>query len=120
MPIDPKPGATSGSDDVTLGEVMLRLSPPGHLESAPDRDVHVGSGEFDVASAPARVARHTGWVGGVLDKPLSGWSHAPAAEVDTNFAGVAPFDRSRRPVRMGLHVSEVGAGYSVSARIERR
>ena len=49
-------------DLVSLGECMLRLSPPQHgrIEFAPLLEVWVGGGEYNVAYALARLGLRTG------------------------------------------------------------
>lgn len=124
MPIDPKPGAITDFDVVTLGEVMVRLSPPGHgrLEFAPNLDVYVGGGEYNVAYALARLGLRTGWVGGLVDNPIGTIvrNHASAAGVDTSFAPVFAYDGIGRAARMGLHFVEVGTGPRASVSVYDR
>ncbi len=49
-------------DLLSLGESMVRLSPPGHgrIEFSPVLEVWVGGGEYNVAYALARLARGPG------------------------------------------------------------
>jgi 2-dehydro-3-deoxygluconokinase len=114
VPMDLKPADRASFDVVTLGEAMVRFSPPGHgrLEFAPSFDVHVGGGEYNVAHALSRLGLRTGWVGGLVDNPLGTIvaNHARAAGVDTSFAPVFPFDGVGRDARMGLYFVEVGTG----------
>jgi 2-dehydro-3-deoxygluconokinase len=51
-------------DVVTLGEAMLRLSPPGRtrLEQATSLDLHVGGAELSVAFDVARLGLRSSWV----------------------------------------------------------
>ena len=60
-------------DQVSLGECMIRLSPPGHgrMEFAKMLEVWVGGGEYNVAYALSRLGLRTGWVGGLVDNPGS-------------------------------------------------
>jgi 2-dehydro-3-deoxygluconokinase len=101
-------------DLISLGECMIRLSPPGHdrIEFAPSLEVHVGGGEYNVAYALARLGLRTGWVGGLVDNPLGRIvsNHARAAGVDTSRAVMLPYDGVGRKARMGLNFTEVGAG----------
>lgn len=59
-------------DVVTLGEAMLRLSPPGRgrLEQADALTLHVGGAEANVAVALARLGRRAAWVSALPDDPL--------------------------------------------------
>jgi 2-dehydro-3-deoxygluconokinase len=52
-----RPAATSQFDLMSLGECMVRLSPPGHgrIEFANMLEVWVGGGEYNVAYALARL-----------------------------------------------------------------
>jgi 2-dehydro-3-deoxygluconokinase len=101
-------------DLVSLGEVMVRLTPPQHqrLEFAANLEVDVGGGEYNVAYALARLGLRTGWVGGLVDNPLGRLvvNHARAQGVDVSAAVTVPFDGVGRQSRMGLHFAEVGAG----------
>jgi 2-dehydro-3-deoxygluconokinase len=101
-------------DLVSLGECMVRLSPPGHerIEFARTLEVHVGGGEYNVAYAVARLGLRAGWVGGLVDNPLGAIvrNHARAAGVDLSAAVTVPFDGVGRAARMGIYVTEVGVG----------
>jgi len=59
-------------DIVTLGEAMIRLSPPSfqRLEQTPTLDVRVGGAELNVAVAAARLGLRTGWLSKLPDSPL--------------------------------------------------
>jgi 2-dehydro-3-deoxygluconokinase len=114
MPLSIRPAETCEFDLVSLGEIMIRLTPPQHrrLEFAASLDVDVGGGEYNVAYALARLGLRAGWVGGVVDNPLGRLvlNHARAQGVDVSAAVVAPYDGIGRAARMGLHFAEVGAG----------
>jgi sugar/nucleoside kinase (ribokinase family) len=73
-------------DVVTLGECMIRLSPPGHerLEFTRHLEVWVGGGEYNVSYALARLGLSTGWVGGLPQNPLGQLilNHGRAVGVD--------------------------------------
>jgi 2-dehydro-3-deoxygluconokinase len=57
---------------VTLGEAMLRLSPPGRgrLERADSLDLHVAGSESNVAVALAALGFRARWVSRLPDSPL--------------------------------------------------
>jgi 2-dehydro-3-deoxygluconokinase len=59
-------------DFLTLGETLLRLSPPGmqRLEQAAQFDVGVGGSELNVACVLARLGRRTAWVSRLPEGPL--------------------------------------------------
>lgn len=109
-----KPASGAELDLVSLGECMVRLSPPGHdrIEFTPTLDVYVGGGEYNVAYSLARLGLRTGWVGGLVDNPIGAIvrNHARAQGVDLSAAVTFTFDGVGRKVRMGLNFTEVGAG----------
>lgn len=109
-----RPADQSEFDLVSLGECMVRLSPPAHgrIEFATSFEVHVGGGEYNVAYALARLGLRTGWVGGLVDNPLGALvrNHARAMGIDTSYVVTAPYDGVGRTTRMGLNFTEVGAG----------
>lgn len=101
-------------DLVALGECMIRLSPEGHgrIEFAKKLDVYVGGGEFNVAYALARLGLRTGWVGGLVDNPVSmiALNHARGVGMDVQHVVTMPYDGVGRKARMGLNFTEVGVG----------
>lgn len=114
MPLKIKNAESCGLDLVSLGECMIRLSPPGHgrIEFAGAMEVWVGGGEYNVAYALARLGLRTGWVGGLPDNPLGRLvlNHARAAGVDTSDVVIVPYDGVGRKNRVGLNFTEVGMG----------
>ncbi|QLH83637.1 bifunctional 2-dehydro-3-deoxygluconokinase/2-dehydro-3-deoxygalactonokinase [Halosimplex pelagicum] len=60
------------TDLVTVGESMLRLSPPDHqrLEAMDELDVHVAGAESNVAVAAQRLGLDAAWVSKLPDSPL--------------------------------------------------
>jgi len=114
MPLKVRPVAETEFDLVSLGECMIRLSPPGHerLEFAPCLEVHVGGAEYNVAYALSRLGLRTGWVGGLVDNPLGRIvrNHARAGGVDLSQAVTVAYDGVGRRARLGLNFTEVGAG----------
>jgi 2-dehydro-3-deoxygluconokinase len=109
-----RPASEAEFDLVSLGECMVRLSPPGHdrIEFTPVLEVHIGGGEYNVAYALARLGFRTAWVGGLVDNPIGAIvrNHARAAGIDISAAVTLPFDGVGRKVRMGLNFTEVGTG----------
>src|SRR2546429_9871389 len=83
-------------DEVSLGECMVRLSPPGHgrIEFAPVLEVHVGGGEYNVAYALARLGLRTALASRLVDNPLGRiiLNHARAVGVDTSQVVIAKYD----------------------------
>lgn len=101
-------------DVVTLGECMIRLSPPGHerLEFARHLEVWVGGGEYNVSYALARLGLRTGWVGGLPRNPLGQLilNHGRAVGVDMEHVVLVPYDGVGKQNRVGLNFTEVGTG----------
>ena len=58
-------------DFLTLGETLLRLSPPGvqRLDQARAFEIGVGGSELNVACLLARLGRRTAWVSRIPDGP---------------------------------------------------
>ena len=109
MALDILPADPNHLDLVSLGECMVRLSPPVHdrIEFARSMDVYVGGGEFNVAYALSRLGLKTGWVGGLVDNPVSAIieNHARAVGMDISHAPKLPYDGVGRdcPYRPELH-----------------
>jgi 2-dehydro-3-deoxygluconokinase len=101
-------------DLISLGECMIRLSPPGHgrLEFSSTLEVWVGGGEYNVAYALSRLGLRTAFVSKLVDNPLGRiiLNHARAAGVDVSHVINAPFDGVGRADRIGLNFTEVGTG----------
>lgn len=101
-------------DLVSLGECMVRLSPPGHgrIEFTNLMEVFVGGGEYNVAYALARLGLRTGWVGGLVDNPVGSIvvNHARSAGLDIQHVVNMKYDGVGREARIGLNFTEVGTG----------
>ena len=80
-------------DLLSVGECMIRLSPPSHgrLEYASNLEVWVGGGEYNVAYALARLGMRTGWASRMVDNPLG--------RLVINHARAVGMDGSRDPER---------------------
>src|SRR4051794_13430081 len=87
---------TSKFDLLSLGECMVRLSPPGHgrIEFANTLEVHVGGGEYNVAYALARLGLKTGFVSRLVDNPIGRimLNDGRAVGMDMSNVVMAPFD----------------------------
>jgi len=105
-------------DLVSLGECMIRLSPPGHgrIEFAPALEVWVGGGEYNVAYALARLGLRTGFASRLVDNPLGKiiLNHARGAGMDVSHVTMAKYDGVGRAERIGLNFTEVGTGVRAS------
>ncbi len=111
-------------DLLSLGECMIRLSPPGHgrIEFSPTLEVHVGGGEYNVAYALARLGLATGFCSRLVDNPLGKviLNHARAVGVDVSPVVVAKYDGVGRADRIGLNFTEVGTGPRASVTLYDR
>ena len=91
------PAAIPSYDLVTLGETLLRLSPPGmqRLDQARAFEVGVGGSELNVASVLARLGRRTAWVSRLPEGPLGRIVDGEARRhgVDTRFVRWIPESR---------------------------
>ena len=67
-----KTAAPTHYDFLTLGEALIRLSPPGmqRLDQAPHFEVAVGGSELNVACLLARLGRRVAWVSRLPEGPL--------------------------------------------------
>src|SRR5450432_1294936 len=99
-------------DMVSLGECMIRLSPPGHgrVEFSPVLEVCVGGGEYNVSYALARLGLRTGWIGGLNDSPMGKivLNHARSVGMDIAYAVTRKYDGVGKKDRIGLNFTEVG------------
>lgn len=105
-------------DLLSLGECMIRLSPPGHqrTELAPYFEAYAGGGEYNVAYALSRYGLRAGWTARLVDNPL-GWfirNHANASGMDISEVVWAPYDGVGKADRIGLNFTEVGVGVRAS------
>lgn len=102
----PTTSSTAAFDLITLGETMLRLSPPGRnrLDNLTSLDVHVGGAESNVASALARLGKSTAW-----------WSSLPNNTLGRQVAstlrmhGVDTASIAWREGRLGTYFVEFGS-----------
>ncbi len=99
---------------LSLGECMLRLSPPEfeRLEFAQQLQVYVGGAEYNVAYALARFGLRAGWVSRLPKHPLASiiLHHARAAGMDLSEVIMVEYDGLGRQNRLALNFVEVGAG----------
>jgi 2-dehydro-3-deoxygluconokinase len=109
-----KPARETEFDLLTLGECMVRLSPPGHqrIELTPVFEAYAGGGEYNVSYALARYGLRSGWISRLVDNPLGAFirNHARASGMDLSEVKWVPFDGLGRADRIGLNFTEVGIG----------
>jgi 2-dehydro-3-deoxygluconokinase len=109
-----KPVADAKLDLLSLGECMVRLSPPGHgrIEFANTLEVWVGGGEYNVAYALARLGLRTGFASRLVDNPVGHLvlNHGRSVGMDMSHTIVAEYDGVGRRDRIGLNFTEVGTG----------
>ena len=124
MALKIRPANQCQFDLVSLGECMIRLSPPGHgrIEFANMLEVWVGGGEYNVAYALARLGLRTGWVGGLNASPMSDLirNHARSAGVDISHVVNRKYDGVGKKDRVGLNFTEVGTGRRASTTLYDR
>src|ERR1041385_2056216 len=91
-----RPAAETQYDLLSLGECMIRLSPPSHgrIEFANSLEVWVGGGEYNVAYALARLGMRTGFLSRLVDNPVGRIiaNHGRAVGVDMSQVVVAQYD----------------------------
>ena len=101
-------------DLMSLGECMIRLSPPGHgrIEFANSLEVWVGGGEYNVAYALARLGLRTGFLSRMVDNPVGRLvlNHGRSVGMDMRHMIMAKYDGVGRADRVGLNFTEVGTG----------
>ncbi|MFZ4622271.1 MAG: PfkB family carbohydrate kinase, partial [Bacteroidota bacterium] len=124
MPLKIKSASETKFDLISLGETMVRLSPPGHqrIEFTPSLEVWVGGGEYNVAYALSRLGLRTGWVGGLNDSPVGAIvkNHARAVGVNVDYAVTRKYDGMGKKDRIGLNFTEVGFGPRASVTLYDR
>lgn len=124
MALKVKPAAECEFDLLSLGECMIRLSPPGHqrIELTPVFEAYAGGGEYNVAYALARYGLRTSWVSALVDNPLGHFvrNHAKASGMDLSEVVWVPYDGSGRADRIGLNFTEVGIGVRASVTLYDR
>jgi len=105
-------------DLLSLGECMMRLSPPGHdrIETASYFQAYAGGGEYNVAYALARYGLRTAWIGKLVYNPIGAFirNHAQASGMDFSEVLWEPYDGVGQENRVGLNFTEVGTGIRAS------
>ena len=106
--------ATCQYDLMSLGECMVRLSPPGHgrIEFSPTLEVWCGGGEYNASYALSRLGLRTGFLSRLVDNPLGRiiMNHGRSVGVDMSNVVMAKYDGVGKADRIGLNFTEVGTG----------
>ena len=99
-------------DEISLGEIMLRLDPgEGRIHTTRKFDVWEGGGEYNVARGLRRCfGLRTAVVSAFADNPVGRLVEDFILQggVDTSFIRWVPFDGVGREVRNGLNFVERG------------
>ena len=105
-------------DLMSLGECMVRLSPPGHgrIEFANMLEVWVGGGEYNVAYALSRLGLKTGFLSRLVDNPVGRIvvNHGRGVGMDMSNVVMAKYDGVGKADRIGLNFTEVGTSVRAS------
>jgi 2-dehydro-3-deoxygluconokinase len=114
MTLTIRPASEVRYDEVSLGEVMLRLDPgEGRIRSARSFAAWEGGGEYNVARGLRRCfGQRTAIVTALADNDV-GWLIEDLilqGGVDTSFVQFTPYDGVGRSVRNGLNFTERGFG----------
>lgn len=113
-----KPADKAALDLLTLGECMVRFSPPGHgrIEFSPLLEVSVGGAEYNVAYACARLGLRASWVSRLPENPVAHIirNHARAGGVDLSHMVWVPYDGVGKADRVGVNFTELGIGLRAS------
>lgn len=98
---------------VTLGEAMLRLSPPDfhRLEQANSFDAKVGGGELNVAVGVARLGLESAWVSKLPENPIGRMVRNKAREHGVDTSNIV-WGKSGR---VGIYFLEFGANPRASS-----
>src|SRR5215831_15336662 len=105
-------------DVVTLGEAMLRLSPPNfkRLEQATTLDVNIGGAELSVAVGVSRLGLDSAWVTKVPRSPLGRLIVNKGRELGVDTSHVVWTDEGRA----GIYYLEFGSAPRASSVIYDR
>lgn len=98
---------------VTLGEAMLRLSPPNfnRLEQANSFDIKIGGGELNVAVGTARLGLDSAWVSKLPENPIGRMIRNKAREHGVDTSGIVWANSGRA----GIYFVEYGANPRASS-----
>jgi len=101
------------ADVVTLGEAMLRLSPPDfhRIEQATSFDAKVGGGELNVAVGVARLGLSSAWVSKLPENPIGRMVRNKAREQGVDTSHIV-WSKSGR---VGIYFLEFGANPRASS-----
>lgn len=114
MPLDIKPADDCHFDQISLGEIMLRLDPgEGRIHTTRSFRVWEGGGEYNIARGLRRCfGLRTAVVTALADNPVGRLVEDFILQggVDTSYIKWVPYDGIGRSVRNGLNFTERGFG----------
>jgi 2-dehydro-3-deoxygluconokinase len=124
MPLSIKPESKCAWDEVSLGEVMIRLDPgDGRIRCTREFKVWEGGGEYNVARGLKRCfGLNTTIVTAVAENDVGGLllDLIYQGGVDTSNITWVPFDGIGRNVRVGLNFTERGFGIRAALGVSDR
>ncbi|MCB2177973.1 MAG: sugar kinase [Actinomycetales bacterium] len=113
-PVRPRAASECRFDEISLGEVMLRLDPgEGRIRTAREFRVWEGGGEYNVARGLSRAfGLRTGVITALADNEIGRLVEGLilAGGVDSSFVSWSPYDGVGREARNGLNFTERGFG----------
>ncbi|HSS12072.1 MAG TPA: sugar kinase [Acidimicrobiales bacterium] len=119
-----RPQGECAFDEISLGEVMLRLDPgEGRIRTARSFTVWEGGGEYNVARGLCRCfGLRTAVVTALADNAVGRLVDELIAQggVDTRFLAWVPYDGIGRTVRNGLNFTERGFGIRAALGVSDR
>jgi len=124
MPLSIKPKAQCKWDEVSLGEIMLRLDPgEGRIKCAREFKVWEGGGEYNVARGLKRCfGMNTSVVTAIPENDVGQLllDLVYQGAVDSSHIKWVPFDGIGRNVRVGLNFTERGYGVRAALGVSDR
>jgi 2-dehydro-3-deoxygluconokinase len=104
--MSPNTSPVTSPEFVTLGETMVRLSPPGHvrLGYSPTLEMHIGGAESNVAVGLSRLGVSTAWVSRLPENPLGRFVAESLRSHGVDVSGITWAHNER----MGMYYMERG------------
>lgn len=109
MKLNLKPAAACSYDLLTMGEILLRLSPSGYerISLCSSFEKHLGGAELNVASGASRLGLKTGIISKIPDNDMGSWvrNYVRLCGVDDQYLAS---DREK-DARLGIYYYEQAA-----------